>query len=76
MTTNVPAALQDFVGALERYRQSTPRLGVPFLKFIKTGEWLLGVNNEPVAGAIVAITLKQNAARTPSPIRVHMLGLR
>lgn len=54
-TPNLPAELQSFVTAVEQYRNSAPALGVPLLKFVKTGKWLLGVNNEPADGIRAAV---------------------
>ena len=47
--------LDTFLKGLAHFKETAPVTGKPLLKFIKTGQWLLGVNNEPVDEALVAV---------------------
>jgi len=47
--------LDNFLKGLQHFRDTAPVTGKPLLKFIKTGQWMLGVNNEPADEALLAI---------------------
>jgi hypothetical protein len=52
---NTPATLDAFLAGIENFRQTAPVGGKPILKFIKTGQWLLGVANEEVDEQLLAV---------------------
>jgi hypothetical protein len=54
-TQVMSGSLADFVRSIEAYKASAPITGKPILKFVKTGKWLLGVNNEECDGELAAV---------------------
>lgn len=54
MTTEV-SVLSTFLAGIKNYRETAPVTGKPLLRFVKTGQWLLGAANDEVSDSQLAV---------------------
>jgi len=54
MTTEV-SVLSQFLAGVQNYRETAPVTGKPLLRFVKTGQWVLGAANDDVSDSPFAI---------------------